>query len=98
VEIAREFIHRKLAGQRAAIQAYPELLDTQRALDALDMALSWLTLPEPTPFLSTVDDLRTFAGRAARAYFAAFQRVALRWAKPDLRRIPPHWHTFGQRT
>jgi hypothetical protein len=48
-------VRRKLQGQRATIQTHPGLLSRQRALDALDMALSWLMLPAPTPYLSTLD-------------------------------------------
>ena len=35
--------------------------------------------------------VRTYAGRAASAYFAAWIGLPLRWAKSDAKRVPPHW-------
>jgi CRISPR-associated endonuclease Cas1 len=98
IVIARELVKRKLEGQRATVEAHPELPDRPRAIEALDMALAWLGLPEPPPWLNSLDMLRTYEGRAARAYFAAWAGLPLRWAKGDVRRIPPHWLTVRERT
>jgi CRISP-associated protein Cas1 len=98
IAIARELLCRKLERQRATIQAHPELPDRERAHEALDMALSWLSLPDATPYLSTIDGLRTFEGRCARAYFAAWVGLPLLFARADRRRIPPHWLTVRERT
>jgi CRISP-associated protein Cas1 len=35
--------------------------------------------------------VRTYEGRAASAYFAAWVGLPLRWAKSDAKRVPPHW-------
>jgi CRISPR-associated endonuclease Cas1 len=98
VVIARELVRRKLAGQRATIAAHPELPDGSRATDALDMALSWLTLPDATPYLSSLDGLRVYEGRCARAYFGAWAGLPLSWGKGERKRVPPHWLTCRERT
>ncbi len=64
----------------------------------LEMAVAWLGLPQSPPWLNTLDMLRTYEGRAAQAYFAAWVGLPLRWAKPDAKRIPPHWLTIQERT
>jgi CRISPR-associated endonuclease Cas1 len=98
VVIARELLRRKLAGQRATIAAHPELPDGLRAAEALDMALSWLALPHATPYLSTLDGLRTYEGRCARANFGAWVGLPVTWAKGDRKRVPPHWLSVRERT
>jgi CRISPR-associated protein Cas1 len=98
VVIARELMRRKLDGQRATIAAHPELPDGLRAADALDMALSWLALPQATPYLSSLDGLRMYEGRCARAYFAAWVGLPLSWARSDCKRVPPHWISVRERT
>jgi CRISPR/Cas system-associated endonuclease Cas1 len=72
VQIARDLVRRKLLAQHTTLLDHPELPDRQRGIEAVEMALSWLGLPEPTPFLSTLDGIRMFEGRAARGYFAAW--------------------------
>jgi CRISPR-associated protein Cas1 len=98
VVIARELVRRKLVAQRSTIEAHPELPDRDRALEALTMALSWLSLPEPPPWLSSMELVRTYEGRAARAYFAAWTGLPLRWAtKADAKQVPPHWLAVRER-
>jgi CRISPR-associated protein Cas1 len=96
--VSRALVHRKLEGQRATIEAHPELLDRARAVEALDMALAWLSLPEQPPWLGSLDMLRTYEGRAARAYFAAWAGLPLEWAKGDAKRVPAHWRSVRERT
>jgi CRISPR-associated protein Cas1 len=98
VVIARELVRRKLEGQRATIEVHLELLDRPRAVEALDMALAWFSLPEPPPWLNSLEMLRVYEGRAARAYFAAWAGLPLRWAKGEAKRIPPHWLKVRERT
>ncbi|HEV2459904.1 MAG TPA: CRISPR-associated endonuclease Cas1 [Ktedonobacterales bacterium] len=98
VALARELLCRKLERQRETIRAHPELPNRERAHEALDMALSWLSLPDATPYLSTLDGIRTFEGRTARAYFAAWVGLAVTFARADRRRIPPYWQTVRERT
>jgi CRISPR-associated endonuclease Cas1 len=98
VAVARELVRRKLAGQRATTAAHPELPDRQRALDALDMALPWLAMDPAPPYLSTLDGVRVYEGRCARAYFQAWVGLPIRWQERAARRIPPHWRQVGSRT
>jgi CRISPR-associated endonuclease Cas1 len=98
VDIARAILVRKLECQRTTARRHPELPDQARALDALDMALSWLNMPNATPFLSTPDGLMMYEARCARAYWAAWPSLPLRWDRKLLRRIPPHWLTVRERT
>jgi len=104
VAIARAILTRKLQGQRTTLTRESALLGGEvslsRAQEALDMALSWLRLPTPTPFLSTLDGLRAFEGRCARAYFDCLATLPLVWHPSDVKagRVPDHWRTLGQRT
>jgi CRISP-associated protein Cas1 len=98
VALARELVCRKLERQRGTIRAHPELPNRERAREALDMALSWLSLPDATPYLSTMDGIRVFEGRTARAYFAAWVGLPVNFARADRRRIPPHWQSVRERT
>jgi CRISPR-associated endonuclease Cas1 len=50
--------------------------------------------------LSTADTferIRLIESQAARAYWTAWSNVALVYPRDDLKRIPEHWKTFGQR-
>jgi CRISPR-associated protein Cas1 len=98
VQIARELVRRKLLAQQATIATHPELPDRARAHEALDMALAWLGMTEPTPFLSTLDGLRMLEGRAARGYFGAWVGLGVRWARADVRRVPPFWGQVRERS
>jgi CRISPR-associated protein Cas1 len=97
VTIAHELVKRKLQAQLATVERHPNLPNRPRALETLTMALSWLSLPEPPPWLQSVDRLRTYEGRAAVAYFAAWVGLPLHWAKPAIRRVPPHWLKMRER-
>src|SRR5262249_36108069 len=81
-----------LAAQRATLARHLDLPGQARGLDALDTALSWLTLPaeQQPPWLGTLDGLRIYEGQAARAYFAAWAGWPLCWGKADGKRVPPH--------
>jgi len=98
VVIAREILRRKLHTQRQTIAQHGELPDQARAAEALDMALSWLDLDQPTPYLSSLDGLRMFEGRCARAYFAAWVGLPLNWGKGERKRVPPHWLSVRERS
>lgn len=97
VAIAHALIRKKLEAQRRTIAHHPELPDRERALDGLDMALSWFALDPPMPFLTTPNGIRMYEARAASAYFAAMRDLPLSWTKRSLRSIPPHWSVVGPR-
>ncbi len=98
VSICQEPLRRKLSAQRATILSQPALPGRDRAHDALNTALQWLTLPELPPWLATIEMLRLYEASAARAYFAAWAGWPLRWGKADVRRVPPHWLTARDRS
>ncbi len=91
VLIARELVRRKLERQQQTVRAHHELPGSERAKEVLEHALSWLALPTPPPWLESLNMVRTYEGRAASAYFAAWVGLPLRWAKADAKRVPPHW-------
>lgn len=103
VELARAILTRKLTGQRVTLDLDGVLLATDalcRARDALDMALSWLALPNgPTPFLSTVAGLMAYEATCARAYWECLASLPLLWRPSDTRagKVPQHWQTVGPR-
>jgi CRISP-associated protein Cas1 len=98
VRIARTILTKKLEGQRRTLLAHPELPNRPRALDALGMALSWLGLATPTPYLSTATGVLMFEARCARANWGAWPGLALRWEKKAQKIVPPHWQAARERT
>jgi hypothetical protein len=92
VVIARELVRRKLEGQRSTVEAHPELPDWERALEALTMALSWLSLPEP-PGVACLDGAGAHVRGPGRAgvLCGLDGHVPLRWAtKAEAKRVAPH--------
>lgn len=63
----------------------------------LHQALAWFALPVLPRWLHDLGTLRTFAARAAQAYFAAWAGYALRWRTSDRRRMPLHWLVIRER-
>jgi CRISPR-associated endonuclease Cas1 len=98
VPICQELVRRTLAAQRATLVRHPELPGHAHALDVLDTALAWLRLPELPPWLMSVDMVRTYETRTARAYFAAWDGWPLRWDKAGTKRVPPHWTAARDRS
>jgi CRISPR-associated endonuclease Cas1 len=98
VPICQELLRRKLTAQRATLVSHPDLPGQVHALDVLDTALAWLTLPELPPWLMAVDMVRTYEARTARAYFTAWDGWALRWDKVSAKRLPPHWKVARERS
>jgi CRISP-associated protein Cas1 len=94
VAISRELIRRKLEAQRHTIVRHPELPDRPRALEALDLSLSWFQLDPPPPILCTPEGIRHHEAGCARAYFLAMRNLPLRWIGQD---IPPHWRAVRDR-
>jgi CRISP-associated protein Cas1 len=98
VVIARELVRRKLQRQLQTLHTHPVLPGAEHAAQVLADALTWLELPTPPEWLQALPMLRTYEGRAAGAYFAAWVGLPLRWAKADARRVPPHWLAVRQRS
>jgi CRISPR-associated endonuclease Cas1 len=98
VEVAHELVRRKVEGQRDTLLAHPRLPDARRAVAVLTDALTWLELPTPPEWLTSIPMLRTYEARCAAAYFGAWQSMPLRWATADRKRIPPHWLSVRARS
>src|SRR5215470_12762550 len=77
---------------------YTEFLEADRALDMLRTAISWFSLETPPLWLSTIDQLRTYEGRAAAAYFGTWRSFQVRWSRQDRKKIPPHRQFFDGRS
>jgi CRISP-associated protein Cas1 len=98
VEIARELVRRKVEGQCETLLAHPRLPDAERAVGVLTDALTWLQLPTPPEWLTSINLLRVYEARCAAAYFGAWLGMPLKWAKVDRQRIPPHWLSVRARS
>jgi CRISP-associated protein Cas1 len=99
VPIVRELLRRKFAAHLETIMAvHTHLLEADRAMDMLRTAIFWFSLETPPPWLSTIDQLRTYEGRAAAAYFSCWRSFRVRWARGDVKKIPPHWQFFDGRS
>jgi CRISPR-associated endonuclease Cas1 len=98
VAISRELIRRKLEGQRRTIvRHFSDLPDPERALEALDLSLSWFALSPPPPILQTPEGIRHHEAGCARAYFLAMHGLPLTWVGQDIPHIPPHWRAVRDR-
>jgi CRISPR-associated endonuclease Cas1 len=88
VQIARELISRKLAGQEQV--AGSKLLDakTGEAIAKFRTAVSKA---------QTLDAIRYLESQAAVAYWAAWRDLPITYPKKDLPRVPGHWRIFGTR-
>jgi CRISPR-associated endonuclease Cas1 len=95
VEIAQEIVRRKLRSQAALLKAF--FASDDHAADTLRSALAWLDMETTPPWLCLIDKLLSLEGRCANAYFEAWKGLPLKWAKPDAKKIPPHWLTFAGR-
>jgi CRISPR-associated endonuclease Cas1 len=88
LQIARELIVRKLAGQEQV--ARHKLLDTSTA-DAI------ARFRAEVPTADSMNTIRLIESQAARAYWSAWSTLPITFPKNDLSRIPDHWRSFGAR-
>lgn len=91
LEVTRDLLARKLAGQAAVLDrlgtplAADASVHVHRSLDAL-------------PAAATSDRLRSLEADAAVRYWGAWTAVPIRWARRDAVRVPEHWRAFGARS
>lgn len=100
VTIAAAILRRKFQAQLATIEHHEDQLpraEAERAAENLKTALSWFSVAEPPPWLSTISGLRIYEARIANLYFACFRGLPLHWARADFRKVPPHWLEWGTR-
>ena len=88
LEIARELISRKLAGQEQVSRA--KLRDSVIA-DAISRFRAAL------PNTTKLDEVRFLESQGAAAYWSAWRDLSITFPKNDLIRVPDHWRTFGTR-
>src|SRR4029077_6050446 len=88
LQIARELIRQKLAGQE---QVARERLNDDAVADAIAQARANLETAD------TVEAVRLVEAQAAAAYWSAWRSVPITFPKSDLPRVPEHWRSFGTR-
>lgn len=88
LEIGRSVLAAKVEGQRALFSELPGAAEgtepLQRALGEIENA-------------TDLDALLAAEAQAAAAYWNAWAPLETRFAVRDARKLPEHWHTFGQR-
>jgi CRISPR-associated endonuclease Cas1 len=88
LEIARSILAAKVEGQRGVLDELPGASESrepvQWALDAIKTA-------------AALDALLAAEAQAAAAYWNAWAPLEIGFAPRDARKLPEHWHTFGQR-
>jgi CRISPR-associated endonuclease Cas1 len=88
LKISRELIAAKLEGQELVIREQLRNSETAGAISKFRMQL---------PTADTFERIRVIESLAARAYWSAWREVPIMYPREDLKRIPEHWTTFGQR-
>jgi len=88
LQIARELISHKLAGQEQV--ARDKLHDSTVA----DMIAQFRCAVAST---KTLEAVRLLESQAAAEYWSAWHALPITFPKCDLRRVPEHWRSFGTR-
>jgi CRISPR-associated endonuclease Cas1 len=88
LQITRELISRKLAGQEQL--ARHKLLDSGRA-----NAIAQFKAEVPTS--DSITTIRLIEAQAARTYWSAWSTLPINFPKNQSRRVPEHWRSFGAR-
>ena len=88
LQISRELISRKLAGQEDV--ARNKLLDRSTA-DAIAHFRTEL------PSADSISSVRLIESQAARAYWSAWSTLPINFPKNQMSRLPAHWLSFGMR-
>ncbi len=88
MQIARELISRKLAGQE---QVARDKLGDSAAAQEIAQFREAVTMAE------TIEAVRLVEARAAGAYWSAWHNVPVTFPSKDLIRVPQHWRVFGSR-
>lgn len=88
IEIVRELIRLKLAGQETIVQ---EKLRNVATADTI------ADFRRQLPAAATIDAIRQIEGKAATIYWSAWQDIALHFPTSNAIHVPNHWKTFGMR-
>ena len=88
LQIARELIGQKLAGQE--LVARNKLLDTTTAKAIAQFRSDVATA-------DTISTIRLLESQGAAAYWSAWRTLPINFPKNDMPRVPEHWRMFGTR-
>jgi len=88
IEIARELINKKLAGQ--------EQVARQKLLSDVSAEMISRYRAE-LPSADTLERIRLIESRAAAAYWSTWRNLPVCFPKKDEPRVPDHWRVFGTR-
>lgn len=89
LEIAKELISRKLAGQGQI--AHYKLRDPATAAEIGQLRSAIATA-------DSIPSLRRIEAQGAAAYWYAWRNLPVTFPRSDLNRVPEHWRMFGSRT
>jgi CRISPR-associated endonuclease Cas1 len=96
IDIAEWLVLQKVEGQYKTYKKIP-MLQTKRATEAFTTGISLLTAnPEPE-WLRDLNMIRLHEGRIAKAYFAAWKEIPLKWSVKDKDKVATHWKMVGDR-
>jgi CRISPR-associated endonuclease Cas1 len=88
LDIMRAVLTDKLRGQAAVLER----------IDGSEGAIAnILAAVEEMGQAATLQDMRTIEGKAALAYWRAWEHVPVSWVRRDEPRVPDHWRSFGAR-
>jgi CRISPR/Cas system-associated endonuclease Cas1 len=88
LQIARELIDQKLAGQERLAR---DVLRNSPVAESIASARAALATAE------TIEAVRRYEAQAAQAYWSAWSGIPINFPRNDLRRVPNHWRCFGTR-
>lgn len=88
LEIARELINRRIAGQERVVR---ERLKNAQVADAIARLRIGLSTAK------TIDAISLIESRAAQIYWVSWERMPIPFVSRDLPRVPLHWCVFGNR-
>ena len=88
LQIARELIDQKLAGQEGLAR---DVLRNSPVAESIASARAALATAE------TIEAVRRYEAQAAQAYWSAWNGIPINFPRNDLRRVPNHWRCFGTR-
>ncbi len=88
LQIARELIDQKLAGQERLAH---DILRNASVAGSIASARAELAAAE------TIEAVRRYEAKAAQAYWSAWSDLPINFPRNDFRRVPHHWRCFGTR-
>jgi CRISPR-associated endonuclease Cas1 len=88
LQIARELIDQKLAGQERLVC---DVLHNSSVAESIASGRAVLATAEK------IEAVRYCEAQAAQAYWSAWSGIPINFPRNDLRRVPDHWRCFGTR-